>query len=128
MPDLAATRDRKNGSCGPSTGTRWPPIRSGSALPVSRTRRISFTAADGLTANRAAAWRTELPPPTAATIRPRRSPDNAAVMGPPLLASRQRRITAADSVQGQTALDASPFRPAPVAALRQQSLIMHATA
>ena len=34
---------------GPGTGRRWPPIRSGLTEPVSRSRRMSFTAAEGLT-------------------------------------------------------------------------------
>jgi hypothetical protein len=43
--------------------------RAGAGLPVARTRCISLIAADGLTANRRAAWRIELPPSTTATIR-----------------------------------------------------------
>jgi hypothetical protein len=50
------------------------------ALPVDRTRCISLIAADGLTANRRAASRIELPPSTAATIRRRRSNDIGAGM------------------------------------------------
>ena len=55
-------------------------MRAGAGLPLSRTRRISFTAADGLTSNRKAAWRIELPFSTARTIRSRRSSDKGAGM------------------------------------------------
>ena len=52
--------------------------RSGAGLPVARTRCISLIAADGLTANRRATARIELPPATASTIRRRRSSDKGA--------------------------------------------------
>jgi hypothetical protein len=51
-------------------------------VPVERTRCISLIAADGLTANRRAASRIELPRSTAATIRWRRSKDIGAGMTP----------------------------------------------
>jgi hypothetical protein len=49
-------------------------------LPVSRTLRISLMTADGLTSNRSAAWRLELPASTARTIRWRKSWDRGAVI------------------------------------------------
>jgi hypothetical protein len=49
-------------------------------LPVARTRRIRVIAADGLTANRRAAARAELPAATARTKRSRRSADRGAVI------------------------------------------------
>jgi hypothetical protein len=52
---------------------RCPPIRAGADEPVSRTRRSSFTAAEGLTSEQIAACRVELPPSTARTIRARKS-------------------------------------------------------
>ena len=48
MAGLASTRDRSRAWCGSRTGRRFPPIRPGATDPVSRTRRISFTAAEGL--------------------------------------------------------------------------------
>jgi hypothetical protein len=48
--------------------------------PLSRTRRISLITAEGLTANRAAACRAELPSVTARTSRSRKSPDKGAVI------------------------------------------------
>jgi hypothetical protein len=54
-------------------------------LPVARTRCISLIAADGLTANRRAAWRIELPPATARTILCLRSKDIGGGMTPPQL-------------------------------------------
>jgi hypothetical protein len=62
-------------------GRRCPPKRAGAGLPISRTRRTSLTAADGLTSKRSAACRIVLPFSTARTIRPRRSWDNGAGMG-----------------------------------------------
>jgi hypothetical protein len=64
-------------------GRRWPPKGAGTGLPLSRTRLISFTAADGLTSKRKAAWRIVLPFSTARTIRSRRSNDNGAGMDTP---------------------------------------------
>jgi hypothetical protein len=53
-------------------------------LPVARTRCISLMADDGLTSNRAAACRIELPSATARTIRARRSRDKGSAMAEPL--------------------------------------------
>ena len=55
-------------------------VAAGAALPVARTRCISLIAADGLTANRRAASRIELPRSTARTIRCRRSMEIGAGM------------------------------------------------
>ena len=72
----------------------------GAALPVARTRWISLIAADGLTANRRAAWRIELPRSTAPTIRSRRSNDIGAGMIPhPAHLNHYCRITDIDSTQ-----------------------------
>ena len=69
---LVAIR-RSASAYGSKIGRRWPPTLAGFALPVSRTRRISLIAADGLTANRSAAARAELPASTKRTIRSRKS-------------------------------------------------------
>jgi hypothetical protein len=76
----ASTRRRRSLSCGANSGRRWPPKRAGAALPVVPIRCISLIAADGLSANRRAASRIELPSPTARTIRSRRSNDIGAGM------------------------------------------------
>jgi hypothetical protein len=56
---------------------------------VARTRCISLIAADGLTANRRAAARIELPASTARTIRRRRSMDiGAGTIRLPLILNR----------------------------------------
>ena len=60
MPGLAAVRSRSTSSCPAGSGLRWPPIRAGAVLPVSRTRRASLIAADPLTSKRRAAARAEL--------------------------------------------------------------------
>ncbi|HEX3208473.1 MAG TPA: hypothetical protein VHQ91_03770, partial [Geminicoccaceae bacterium] len=57
-----------------------PTVARGAALPVVRTRCMSLIAADGLTANRRAASRIELPCSTARTIRSRRSMEIGAGM------------------------------------------------
>lgn len=80
MPVLAEVIARRSSACASSSGRRWPPILAGAVLPVRRTRCISLTAADGLTAKRSAACRIELPCATARTIRSRRSRDKGAVM------------------------------------------------
>jgi hypothetical protein len=49
-------------------------------LPVTRTRRSSVIAAEGLTSNRRAAARAELPASTARTKRSRKSADKGAVI------------------------------------------------
>ncbi len=54
----------------------------GFTLPVGRTRYITLTAEDGLTSNRAAAARADVPPSTARTILSRRSPDKGAGIAP----------------------------------------------
>jgi hypothetical protein len=61
-------------------GRRYPPTFAGAVLPVSRTRCISLTAADGLTSKRRAAPRAEAPPSTKRTIRWRKSCDKGAVI------------------------------------------------
>ena len=71
--------------------------------PVSRARRMIFTAADGLTSKRRAASRAELPASTALTKRRRRSWDRGAVITASPL-TRERRIRSRDSEQPQTAL------------------------
>jgi hypothetical protein len=85
-------------SYGLSRGRRCPPYRAGAALPVVRTRCISLIAADGLTANRRATARIELPRSTARAIRIRKSKDIGGGMSP-LLARLNRycRITGTDS-------------------------------
>jgi hypothetical protein len=80
MSGLACTRARTRLSCASRSGRRCPPKRAGAAVPLSRTRRISFTAADGLTSKRNAARRIELPASTARTIRSRKSCDRGAGM------------------------------------------------
>ena len=71
--DVRLRLDQRPHHIGVRFENRWPPMRAGAMLPVSRTRRISLTAAEGLTSYRAAARRIELPPSTARTIRRRRS-------------------------------------------------------
>ena len=76
-----------------------PAIAAGAGLPVARTRCISLIAADGLTANRRAAARIELPSATASTIRRRKSIDSGAGMASPVTLNQYWRITGADSMQ-----------------------------
>lgn len=73
-------------------------------LPVWRTRRTSLIAADGLTWNRAAAYRAELPSSTARTSRLRKSWDKGAVITASLF-NQHPRIRTSGSVQPQSALD-----------------------
>jgi hypothetical protein len=100
-----ATRRRRSLSCGASSRRRWPPKCAGAALPVVRTRCISLIAADGLTANRRAAARIELPSSTAPTIRRRRSNDiGAGIIPHPARLNHYCRITGFDSMQWEYAL------------------------
>jgi hypothetical protein len=60
-----------------------PPVAAdlgGAMLPVARTRRSNVIAAEGLTANRRAAARAELPAATARTKRSRKSAESGAVI------------------------------------------------
>ena len=105
IPGLLVAIARNVSACGSRIGRRWPPIFAGAVRPVWRTRCISLIAADGLTANRSAAARAELPTPTACAIRSRKSCDNGAVM--PGLSQRQPPtpgIRTSDSVQARTAI------------------------
>ena len=61
IPFRPLVSPRRNCSCSTSSGLRWPSIRNGAVLPVSRTRRTSLITADALTAKRAAASRAEAP-------------------------------------------------------------------
>jgi hypothetical protein len=104
MPLRVVVSSRSRSSCPAKIGGyRKPPIFAGAVLPVSRTRCISLIAADGLTSNRAAASRAELPSATARTSRWRKSSDKGAVITASLL-NRHSRIRTAESVQPQTAL------------------------
>src|SRR5215204_6056306 len=80
IPAWRDTMARSSSACFSSRGRREPPIFAGAALPVRRTRCISLTAAEALTAKRRAACRIVLPPSTARTIRSRRSWDKGAVI------------------------------------------------
>src|SRR5215213_597205 len=80
IPAWRDTMARSSSACFSSRGRREPPIFAGAVLPVRRTRCISLTAAEALTAKRRAACRIVLPPSTARTIRSRRSWDKGAVM------------------------------------------------
>src|SRR3954466_10162288 len=105
IPGLLVAIARSVSACGSRIGRRWPPIFAGAVLPVWRTRCISLIAADGLTANRSAAARAELPASTACAIRSRKSCDIGAVM--PGLFQRQPPtpgIRTFDSVQARTAI------------------------
>src|SRR5213079_970875 len=74
---------------------------------VARNRAINLIAEDGLTENRAAAPRIELPSLIAATMRSRRSPDSGAGMtSPPTHQNRLPRISIPDSAQHKSALGA----------------------
>ena len=74
--------------------------------PPWRKRRTSFTAADGLTSKRRAAYRIEEPPATARTIRSRQSRDRGAGMGRlPAIHNQPYGISYPDSTQPLHALD-----------------------
>jgi hypothetical protein len=112
MPGLAVVSSRSRFSCPASSGLRQPPIFAGAVLPVSRTRRISLTTADGLTSKRRAAARAELPCSTAPTSRRRRSWDKGAVITASLL-NRHPPSTTAEPVQTQNTLGTVNAPPGP---------------
>ena len=81
-------------------------------LPVARNRAINLIAEDGLTENRAAAPRIELPFLIAATMRSRKSCDSGAGMtSPPTHQNRLPRISIPDSAQHKSALESELADP-----------------
>ena len=89
--------------CSASAARSSASVIPGLAAVSCRSRRISVIAAEGLTSNRRAAARAELPASTARTKRSRKAADSGAVITT-LLASPQAPIWRAEHVKPESAL------------------------